>query len=268
MRHRVRRGVPRSPVASTPEPSDRTCSRQLHLVTRSEWSERSRPRLATRSFVMEPVGTTAREWSTAASRRARFESDSHCTFHRPADPPAIGRTRPCGRAATDLSGVRGRHGVVAHRLNGRPQRQIVTTVRRGGGRHPQIQAFTAATRRPVHPRARTEREEFVTWVQSVVRDAEIAVHNGDPGPRRAIWSGNDPVTVLGAWKNATGQQELDELFAHLAGSFSNCTSYEFELLEAEVLGDTAYYGGLRAHLRVRQRRAAYLHPARDADLPA
>ena len=86
----------------------------------------------------------------------------------------------------------------------------------------------------------TELEEFVTWVQSVLRDAEIAVHNGDAGPRRAIWSRNDPVTLLGAWKNASGQQELDELFAHLAESFSACTSYELELLEAEVRGDTAY----------------------------
>jgi len=89
----------------------------------------------------------------------------------------------------------------------------------------------------------TEREEFITWVQSVLRDAETAVHNGDAGPRRAIWSRNDPVSVLGAWKNASGQQELDELFGHLADSFSDCTSFEFELLEAEVRGDTAYTVG-------------------------
>lgn len=89
----------------------------------------------------------------------------------------------------------------------------------------------------------TERDEFVTWVESVLRDAEIAMHNGDAGPRRAIWSQNDPVTVLGAWKNASGQQELDELFAHLAETFSDCTSYEFELLQAEVRGDTAYTVG-------------------------
>ena len=86
----------------------------------------------------------------------------------------------------------------------------------------------------------TERDEFIAWVQSTLRDAEIAVHNGDAGPRRAIWSRDDPVTVLGAWKNASGQQELDDLFADLAESFSNCTSYELELLEAEVRGDIAY----------------------------
>ena len=89
----------------------------------------------------------------------------------------------------------------------------------------------------------SDQEEFLTWVRSVLRDAEVAIHNGDAGPRRAIWSRNDPVSVLGAWKNASGQQELDELFAHLAASFSDCTSYEFELLGAEVLGDAAYTVG-------------------------
>ena len=89
----------------------------------------------------------------------------------------------------------------------------------------------------------SDREEFLTWVRSVLCDAEAAIHNGDAGPRRAIWSNKDPVTVLGAWKNASGQQELDELFTNLAESFSDCTSYEFELLEAEVLGDAAYTVG-------------------------
>ena len=86
-------------------------------------------------------------------------------------------------------------------------------------------------------------EEFLAWVHSDLREAEVAVHNGDAGPRRAIWSSKDPVTVLGARSNAVGQHELDELFAHLADSFSDCTSYDFQLLEAEVLGDFAYTVG-------------------------
>ncbi len=90
----------------------------------------------------------------------------------------------------------------------------------------------------------SERDEFLGWVNRVLRDAEVALHNGDAEPRRAIWSRNDPVSVLGAWRNATGQAALDELFARLADSFSNCTSYEFELLEAEVIGDVAYTAGL------------------------
>ena len=47
------------------------------------------------------------------------------------------------------------------------------------------------------------------------------------------------MSVLGAWQNARGQQELDELLEHLADSFSVCTSYELELLDAEVSGDMA-----------------------------
>jgi ketosteroid isomerase-like protein len=89
----------------------------------------------------------------------------------------------------------------------------------------------------------SQREEFITWVQTVLTDAEVAIHNGDASPRRAIWSQNNPVTVLGAWKNAVGQTELDQLFAHLAESFSDCTSYQLELLEAEVLGEAAYTVG-------------------------
>ena len=86
----------------------------------------------------------------------------------------------------------------------------------------------------------SERDEFITWVHSALRDTEIAMHNGDAGPRRAVWSHHDPVTLLGAARNASGQQEIDELFSHLAGMFSDCTSLEFELLEAEVRGNTAY----------------------------
>ena len=89
-----------------------------------------------------------------------------------------------------------------------------------------------------------QHEELVHWLQTVLTDAEVALHNGDAAPRRALWSRNEPVTVLGAWRNASGQAELDELFGHLAKSFSDCTSYAFEVLEAEVLGDVAYSVGL------------------------
>src|SRR5215217_5206694 len=86
--------------------------------------------------------------------------------------------------------------------------------------------------------------DFLTWIRSELYVAELAMHNGDSGPRRAIWSSNEPVSVLGAWRNAFGQQELDELFTGLARQFSNCTSYEFELLAYDVVGDMAYTAGL------------------------
>src|SRR6185369_5952595 len=95
-----------------------------------------------------------------------------------------------------------------------------------------------------HADAMAGREEFLVWVKTALYDAELALHNGDAGPRRALWSRNDPVSVLGAWRNAYGQQELNELFESLAESFSDCTSYRFELQAYDVLGDMAYTAGL------------------------
>lgn len=43
--------------------------------------------------------------------------------------------------------------------------------------------------------------------------------------------------------NAHGQQEVDELFKTLGERFSDCSSYEFELLSYDVVGDMAYTEG-------------------------
>jgi ketosteroid isomerase-like protein len=85
-------------------------------------------------------------------------------------------------------------------------------------------------------------DDFLAWI--ALYEAEVALHNGDAGPRRAIWSQNEPVSVLGAWRNAHGQEELDELFNSLAASFSECTSYRFELQTYDIVGDVAYTAGL------------------------
>jgi ketosteroid isomerase-like protein len=89
----------------------------------------------------------------------------------------------------------------------------------------------------------SERDDFLAWVNSALRDAEIAVHNGDATPRRAIWSRTEPVTVLGAWKSAVGRAEIDELFSDLEQTFSGCTSYSYEIVAADVIGDLAYTVG-------------------------
>ena len=89
-----------------------------------------------------------------------------------------------------------------------------------------------------------DHDDFLAWVKSALYEAELALHNGDSGPRRALWSSHEPVSVLGAWRNAFGRQELDELFTTLGNSFSDCTSYEFELLSYDVVGDMAYTAGL------------------------
>ncbi|MFJ7334268.1 nuclear transport factor 2 family protein [Streptomyces sp. NPDC101110] len=90
----------------------------------------------------------------------------------------------------------------------------------------------------------TDRDEFLGWVSTALYEAELALHNGDAAPRRALWSRNEPVSVLGAWRNARGQGELGSLFATLAGSFSDCRSYVFELLACDVSGDMAFTAGL------------------------
>ena len=100
----------------------------------------------------------------------------------------------------------------------------------------------------VRPAARfqwsmSERDDFLEWIGSRLKEAEIAIHNGDPGPRFAIWSTNDPLTLLGAWMSATGHAEVSDVFHKLEKTFSDCTSYSFELIAAEVSGDLAYTVG-------------------------
>jgi ketosteroid isomerase-like protein len=89
----------------------------------------------------------------------------------------------------------------------------------------------------------TEREEFIAWTQSRLRDAETALHNGDAEPRLALWSSREPVSVLGAWRSATGQEEVRELFRTLAETFSDCTSHVYEIVAADVIGDMAFTTG-------------------------
>ena len=88
-----------------------------------------------------------------------------------------------------------------------------------------------------------ERDEFLGWVEARLHDAELALHNGDAAQRAAIWSTNEPVSVLGAWKSAVGQQEVRNLFRYLETTFADCTSYAHEVVAADVQGDMAYTVG-------------------------
>ena len=89
----------------------------------------------------------------------------------------------------------------------------------------------------------SERDDFLAWVRSELRNAEIALLAGDADPRRTIWSRQEPVTVFGAWKNAVGPHEVQELFSALEQIFSGCTSFDFEIVAADVAGDLAYTVG-------------------------
>ena len=87
-------------------------------------------------------------------------------------------------------------------------------------------------------------DDFLAWVRSTLYDAELALHNGNADPRRAIWSRNEPVSVLGAWRSAVGRQELETLLSGLEQQFSDCTSYRFELLTCDVSDGMAFTVGL------------------------
>ena len=86
----------------------------------------------------------------------------------------------------------------------------------------------------------SELDDFLTPTLARQLDAEQALINGDPGPRLAMWSTQDPVTVFGAEKSVIGAEEARGAFHWLATRFSNCTDYRFELVAAGASGDLAY----------------------------
>ena len=89
----------------------------------------------------------------------------------------------------------------------------------------------------------TELDEFLAAVLPRQHQADAAIHNGDAGPRKALWSHKEPVTVLGAIKTVSGRSEVERLFDWLAQNFSNCESYHCEVIAAGVSGDLGYVVG-------------------------
>jgi ketosteroid isomerase-like protein len=85
-----------------------------------------------------------------------------------------------------------------------------------------------------------DREDFLDWFNTTWRAAEDSLHRGNAGPRSDTWSDHEPVTLFGAWFNATGSQEARGVFEKLAESFTDMASSSIDLLAAEVSGDLAY----------------------------
>jgi ketosteroid isomerase-like protein len=74
-----------------------------------------------------------------------------------------------------------------------------------------------------------------------------------------LWSSREPVSVLGAWRSATGQEEMRTLFRTLAGTFSDCTSHVYDIVAAEVIGDMAFTAGYeRTQAAVNGERRRYV----------
>jgi len=88
--------------------------------------------------------------------------------------------------------------------------------------------------------AMDDRDEFLEWFGTTWRAAEAALYDGDPAPRSATWSAQEPVTLFGASLSASGSTRVRDVFRTLAASYSDVTSCTVELVTAEVRGDLAY----------------------------
>jgi ketosteroid isomerase-like protein len=86
----------------------------------------------------------------------------------------------------------------------------------------------------------SDTEEFLAFERPRLTAADTALHNGDAAPRKALWSTTDPVTLFGAALMSTGWPETEAAFDRVASRFSDCTSFEIEVIAAEANGDLAY----------------------------
>ena len=87
-----------------------------------------------------------------------------------------------------------------------------------------------------------EVDDFLAAVLPRQRSAEQALVNGDAGPRRAFWSQQEPITILGAGRNALNRQEVDEVFDSLEKLFANGEA-ELDVIAAGASGDLGYIVG-------------------------
>jgi ketosteroid isomerase-like protein len=85
---------------------------------------------------------------------------------------------------------------------------------------------------------------FADEVVPLLRAEVEALHHGDAGPRMALWSQQEPVTLLGAWLTARGWPETEAVFGRLTQLFRGADGTEYEVLAAECSGDLGYVVGL------------------------
>ena len=89
----------------------------------------------------------------------------------------------------------------------------------------------------------SQTEAFLASVLPRLTEADTALHDGDAGPRKAMWSHHDPVTLFGAARTGSGWEDLRQVFDWLGSQFSN-GSYEYEVLAAGASGDLGYIVGI------------------------
>jgi ketosteroid isomerase-like protein len=81
---------------------------------------------------------------------------------------------------------------------------------------------------------------FLDDVLPLMQAADLDLHNGHPAARAAMWSRNDPVTLFGAAYTVGGWDDVSSVFEKLAAQFSDCRSFEIEVVAAEAGADFGY----------------------------
>jgi ketosteroid isomerase-like protein len=89
-----------------------------------------------------------------------------------------------------------------------------------------------------------EFDAFLAEVIPRMSSADTLLHNGDATQRTAMWSRRDPVTLFGAALSATSWREIRPIFRRLESRFSNCSSWDFDLLAAGVSDGIGYTVGI------------------------
>jgi ketosteroid isomerase-like protein len=89
-----------------------------------------------------------------------------------------------------------------------------------------------------------ELEEFLATGLKRQIEADFAIHDGDPEPRLALWTREDPVTLFGAAVTVeSGRAGVEDVAYWLASHMSQSKSFDVELVAAGVSGDLAYTVG-------------------------
>jgi ketosteroid isomerase-like protein len=92
--------------------------------------------------------------------------------------------------------------------------------------------------------------DFAAQVVPLLEAELNATHHGDMGPRLALWTRNDPVTLFGAWLSARGWDQVSEVFDNLARIFRDTGSLELEVVAADCSGDLGYVVALEKNTGV------------------
>ncbi|HLE96792.1 MAG TPA: nuclear transport factor 2 family protein [Candidatus Thermoplasmatota archaeon] len=87
-------------------------------------------------------------------------------------------------------------------------------------------------------------DAFLAEVIPMLERMDRELHDGNAGPRHEHWSHRDPVTLFGAVMTKRGWKEIGPAFDALATRFSDCASFQYEVVAASVSGDLGYIAGL------------------------